>query len=682
MTKADGSKVRFVYRGSPILQGITEFNTAIRLGSPGQDDRNLASFVVLEDGRGGLGQRVADVREDLDKMFWSTGVQMTRFQEAILPLEDIQTELTGLARGTYGYLQSAEAHLLESDIDGGTMRYFFAYRDQVWYSDGAGHTMTKVTNDPFTGNLYYGKLIEYEWPVIGAGSGKAAGTRALFVGAFSLTGSFYSENPVTAGTWTLVSGVRAVDFFTFDGKLWAMGVNELKWSIDPADTAQWFPLLGNWPNTWKFVGIFPFGQNNYMPYVLLRNDRADAVLAILDLDNNKLIELDLGVTGIVRARPVNGAVGIVYNQGRSIGMYDPKSNQFRDMGFNGTDRQGFNDIVTAVDIEGHDGKVLAYCHVANPPGSWLIGNVLPTGSQDNNADFIMEFNGAGWHVLMHSTTSPSGLVVPGGQYINHLRDFVYPQFRYGGSTVYLYPFLVAHPKLDFPYTPGQDAPRNYWTGGLYFVTPWYDLGLATLTGALLAVHCGGWFYDEGQSIDVSYQTTLDDEQNDTWHALGSFPNTGAPASPEITGRGEPVEAIDTLLFSPKLQGLSFRRVRFLIQLNNDGTHLQRSPNAFPLTIQFLKRPKMRDSLRFDVDVEQTVASGEFDGPEALMDALRSCYDEDAMLKLEYANRTTYTFMTSFPRVLTPDEMGSDVNEGVGDREIRGGTFVLTYAEPV
>jgi len=680
LTRANGNTLTLRYDGQPVLQGIVEFTSAVRLGSPSQDDRNLASFLVYEDGRGGLGQWEGDIREDLDKYYWNNGVNVRRFQQAVLPLEYSFQDMTGNSKESLDTLIADRVHIIESDISGAT-RYYVGYGEQIWYSDGTTHALTKTTNNPgFGSNDAISKLLEYTLPA--DGNADSAGDRYMIASSYDNTSLAMAQTPTT-GSWTLVNPFSGScdDMFIFDGKLWLMGQHYLGWTIDPAYAASYVQAKGNFPNRWKFVGIFPFGQNSFMPYVLLNHhDPSRAQLAILDIDSFRVIPLNLGISGITMARPMGENIGIIHDDGKEISVYSPRNNGLNALDLSARSRHGVEQDIHAVDIELWRGQPIAYV------------NDGPNGFTAYGEPRRIIHNGVGWHFMdqygISSTGNSRVTAVPGGKYIAHLNDFVCPTR----------PLTTSHPQImtfyhsDEPYLPGVDYAYEFDSGlvqlgssGLSIYTPWFDFGFADLDGALLAVRCGG-FFDANNIIKVFLQVDTP-ATFDTWTEIGQFPNTGS-FTPEIGNRGSAVEAENVLLFggTGDLQGLSFTKARLRFQLIQDDTDVSgtadepnQSPNAYPMVVQFVKRPNLRDSLRFSINLAETL--GQFDetyGAFDLSKALRTYYDDPLPIKAEFGGHTTYAIITSFPRVFETQDEGSSVGLGT----LEGGTFALSLAEPL
>lgn len=677
LTRSNGSVLTLKYDGQPVLQGIVEFISAVRLGSPSQDDRNLASFIAFEDGRGGIGQWEGDIREDLDKNYWNNGLNVRRFQQAILPLETSIQTMTANSKETLASLHADHVHIIESDISGAT-RYYVGYGEQVWYSDGSGHTLTKTTSNPgFGSNDAISALLEYILPADGATD--SSGDRYLIASSFDNSSLAMAKTPTT-GSWTLVNPFSGScdDMFIFDGKLWLMGQNYLGWTIDPITAASYVQAKGNFPYRWKFVGIFPFGLNNFMPYVLINHhDSSRAQLAILDVDSFRVIPLNLGISGITNARPMGENIGIIHDQGKEISLYSPRNNGLNALDFSARSRHGVAQDIHAVDVELFRGQPLAYV------------NDGPHTSSTAGRPRRMIHNGVGWHFMDWYGITSSGNAyvhaVPGGRYISHLNDFVCPIRPVSTSDGQILTFYHS----DEPYLPGVNYEYEFVYidgGGLSFYTPWFDFGFADLDGALLAIRCGG-FFDSNNLIKVYYQVDSPADF-DVWTELGTFPNTGS-FTPEIANRGDAVEAENVMLFggTGDLQGVSFTKARFRFQLIMDDTDApstaadepNQSPNAFPMIVQFLKRPNLRDSLRFSINVADTLgAQTEQYGAFDLAKALRAFYDDPLPVKAEFGEQTTYCMITSFPRVFETMDDGSSQALGTLD----GGTFALSLAEPL
>ena len=157
--------------------------------------------------------------------------------------------------------------------------------------------------------------------------------------------------------------------------------------------------------------------------------------------------------------------------------------------------------------------------------------------------------------------------------------------------------------------------------------------------------------------DLTRQVEIGDlDEVTAWATLGTYPNTSVPSDPEISTRANPVEATGTLVFNATdLRGKQFTWIRFRIGLEvlNDsgGQLITHTPNAFPMTLRFFKRPQLRDSFRMEIDVNETLL-----GPDRatsvkdLIVSLRAIYNQLEIPKLVVGNQTTWAAMTSYPRI--------------------------------
>ena len=636
--------LRVWIRNNPIIQGITEFNTAVRQGSPSNDDRNLASFLSFEDFRGGIGQITGDIREDSDKIADSDGAVILKFQEMIKPPLMSDVTLSGATKTL-----ADTSKMLESDIDG-TMRAFFNFAHQVWYSNGSAMTMAASATQPYSSGTDITDVIVYEEPV--------DGSKWYIVGGVNANIRLTTD-PVNSGgsiTWANTSGTeKAQTFIVFDGKLWAGGQGTLKSAIVADGT--YTTLAGNWPRSWRFIGVFPFGDT-YAPYAIINyGDNARAQIAVIDVDNGKVIPLNLGVTGIKQAVAFGSEILIIANAGRDVFTFDPFARSKQELDWRAQERNGF--------IPARDGTaVSAFEH---PRGPFIISNLDDTTTTQH---FLHK--STGW---MPYGRVAAGDAIPGGMYVQHLNTLVLP-YKPSGSNI-----ILSHiPWLDEAWQPDTNQDELVETVDISAITPWFDMGFSQLAGALLAMHCGGWF-DASSQVKVEYQ--LDNITADGWTTLGTFPNVNAPTESEITGRPSPVEATDRLVFT-SLQGIAFTRARFRITLITDASvEARQTPNALPLTLQFVKRPDIRDSIRIEVGVEETIAGpGDIESVDQLMTGLRNEYNQDQIPVMKYAGRTTYAFLTSLPTILELRGGRPPTGDVTTEESPTGATIVTTMAEPI
>lgn len=575
----------------------------------------------FEDGRGGIGAVIGDTREDLDKIADSDGLVLFKIAQAIKPFKMNTRTLSG---ATKTLADSAVIRELQVDA---TTRMYMGFGHQLWYSNGTTPALTKTTADPYTSGQKISALVTYTNPV--------SGVKRCFIGNSDNQDIKYFTDPTGATPFTTVPSSRKGEMlFSWDGKFWAGERGVLMWSITP-DTGAFTAATatGGWPNRWRFIGVFPFGLTAY-PYVLVNHhDPSIAEVAVLDLDSNTVIPLTLGVTGIVDAFGAQGQICVVYNRGRDALIYDPAGKVRRELDWRAQDRDGF--------VSERDGVAVSGCDFQRGP-------ILFTNLDDTAESQLFLHKGTGW---LPYGVKVAGDVILGGNWVPHLQSFVMP-IRPAGADLELRDVAW----WNEAFTPGVNQSRDFEPADMGLVTPWLDFGFSDINGALLALSHGG-YADVNNTIRVEYQTDFDAS---AWVLLGSFPNA-TPGEPEITGRSRPVQNARTMLFNT-LSGIRFRVARFRFTLINSASFPAQSPNAYPMTLRFYKRPDLRDSIRLAIDVEQTIAErggGDVVSVETLMAELKALYDLGVVPKLEVGPITTWALMIAYPRVIQLTDLAMD-----------------------
>ncbi|KKM98185.1 hypothetical protein LCGC14_1160620, partial [marine sediment metagenome] len=613
--------------------------------------RNLASFIAFEDARGGIGTITGDIREDLDKLADHEGLLTFKFQELIKPPDMKSETLTNATKTLADFTK-----MLESDIDG-TMRLYMSWAHQIWYSDGSALGMTKAT-DPYTIGTDISDVIIYTIPT--------TGVKTMVIGNNNSAAIQTEVDPVS-GAFTAHATQKGMTFIEYDGKLWAGEEGVLSWSIDPSGTWTVAAPTGAWPNSWKFIGVFPFGQNDFKPYALIHiDDPARTQLAVVDMDSNTLIPINLGIAGLIDAVPAHGEILLVANNGRDVFLYDPFNRRKRDLDYGAQERGGYLF---------HEGA-LAIAAAEHPRGPMVMVDHSSEG-----------------HIFLHKSTGWTpygshmvGVPVAGGMYVVHLNKMVFAVKPAGADLDLFHIHWV-----DEAYKPGDIQTYDIETADMAAIMPWFDMGFSQLSGPMLTCHCGGWF-DSNNKVKVEYQFLGGAAlggfpynfpiQLPGWILLGEFPNTDIPGSPEISGRADPVATEDTILFNG-LEGIEHNEARFRITLiTTPGNQPRQTPNAYPLIFQFLKRPDLRDSLRIEVDVQKTIGAGDVSTVDELLSSLRAAYNKKTIPVVTYADRTTYAFLTSLPRILTIGGVQPTVGDVSSDDIPTGAVVVVTMAEPL
>jgi hypothetical protein len=612
---------RYVLRAPIVLQGITEFNTAVRQGSPSNDDRNLASFFSYEDARGGIGVKQGSVREDPDKLADHDGLIAWKFNELIKPPDMQVASLSGATKGL-----SATATIHEMDVDN-TIRIYMGFGDQLWYSNGSTAALTRTSADPYTTQDITDMMVYVD---------PTGGTKRCYVANGDGADIRYFTDPTAGSPFTTVTNLAGEMFFEFDGKMFLGGPGTLEWSINPSNNAAWTSLtaVGAWPNRWKFIGVFAFGDT-FMPYVLIHhNDPTRARIAVVDVDSNKVYPLSLETTGILEAFPHSGGILVIHDSGRDVLFYDPFSRDRRELDWRATLRDGFLAARDGAAVGGdghHDGPMVLSNHTAT------------TETQ------LFQHRATGWQ--------PYGIEIAGDgiaspRYIDHLNQWVIP-VKPAGTDLQLN-FIDW---WDEAFTPGVDQTHNFEDSDVKAITPWFALGFQELVGPLLGMSCAG-FFDSSNKILVEYQTDLDEVS--AYTTLGTFPGTVA-STPEIVGRSRAVAQDDFILFN-SLVGVAAQWVRFRFTLKNSVgvSKPKQSPNAYPLILRFFKRPDLRESFRLEIDVGGTLSGREdLTTVDDLWQELKAIYDLQTVPTLVAGSISTWAVMIGFPRVIQFSEASAD-----------------------
>ncbi|MGK2853868.1 MAG: hypothetical protein ACSLE3_07145, partial [Microbacteriaceae bacterium] len=391
----------YVLRDQLVLQQISEFNTAIRQGAASNDDRNLASFLSFEDARAGIGTIYGQVREDPDKIADNDGLVTHKMNQMILPPLAYERVWGPPATPEVG-------PVLDEDYLGGMFyedpqtlvstarQLLFAWNHRIWRA-GAGSTTefvywTANANNVYADTSHITQMLRYVSPVDGE-------SKLYFAGAVNATGIAetvrYAADSTFGSQPTAVTGITAEMLFTYDGKLWAGGNNLLSWSIDPTDSTAWNPALANgaWPYSWKFIGVFPFGDFNFWPYVLM-DYNGNAHIAVIDLDAYMVIPLALGLSGITAAFLHQGKICIIHTNGTEVTMIDPKTLQQFPMDWNARSRDGFTTTR----------KGIARAGTSHPDGVVIAAtNQNAAGEQTSQ---LFQHRGTGWHPYGRVSSAP------------------------------------------------------------------------------------------------------------------------------------------------------------------------------------------------------------------------------------------------------------------------------------
>ena len=163
---------------------------------------------------------------------------------------------------------------------------------------------------------------------------------------------------------------------------------------------------------------------------------------------------------------------------------------------------------------------------------------------------------------------------------------------------------------DVPYQ-GSGAKFDYFAERS-FETGWFDGGFPDLQGTLFRVFIDGFSISDNSPVKIEYR--LNNDESGTWATLGTF------NSPQ-----------QEIWFSEDRRGVPFYTIQFRITLKSDRDSL--TPELKSLVLVYYKRPVLRRSWIFRIDITRSVELGYFLSVDEARDALRDLWNTSKLLRM-------------------------------------------------
>ncbi|GAF73855.1 unnamed protein product, partial [marine sediment metagenome] len=257
-----------------------------------------------------------------------------------------------------------------------------------------------------------------------------------------------------------------------------------------------------------------------------------------------------------------------------------------------------------------------------------IGGHLYAQIHDGTYMWVWEYRGATWHPIGKEQTGvPAGLLIT---------DKSHSTWGLGAPQKRIWQFSLTPTAFSIDFNAGSDNPMvgtgafENDSGGYKLETPWLDGGFREVVGAAFQLWCSGQF-DANTSCKVEYAV---DGSIANWYTLGTF--TGAQThfnfNNDATGS----------VAGTVVEGQEFTTIKFRFTLygdtegNGDTSH---TPQPLPLILVFRKKPGLRESYLFNIDVSRNIDEEVVANFEVLMAQLRAVWNTKRLVTFSYADVT-------------------------------------------
>lgn len=575
-------------RGPIQSEIVSEYQDGFKVGKISYDVRENAFFYVMDDFSNGFGHRRSDIREDTGYFWDSSKLQspdLSRPGHVTLgPAKTVSTP-TALSHAVNLTTLGANAKSLPT-------RQSMVLADGS-YVVGVGAAIYRTT-DGVTFTKVYDANVDTTFRAFAAYVETSG--RVTYFAAFAGVRYVISSDGVS---WA--NGAKTYEFqdlIFWDGKLLGIFVQTIiyatvtagveLWNIDdPNDGVGIVGVLAINAATVadaRFIGVAtaPWGQ----PAVYYCDS---TTFFVLDFYTRKSYPIDIGLANL-RIRAVALYAGDFWlSDGWNIARYDPDGRTLTNVGFPHAD--GIPPSMLPGLNAGNRYQLTAFV-----PSEDVLFAVVSDDVGDL-AWFQHKATGNGWSGIgdqIASTGTPTHLVYAfqgvfsGKRYLYACTILDSDQRTWSAITYQL--AGSGHIPLV-----GTDP---FGGSGANFTTGWIDGGFFDLYGPALRMYCDAWNLSLTSNIEVDYQ--LDNNENSSWVQMV---NKAGNADVFATG--------STLLYFPNpvdpLLGITFRTIRFRITLLRSAGTVTDSPELRALVFVYYKKPFIRMSWSFTVDVNRMIA---------------------------------------------------------------------------
>ena len=620
--------VTYHIRGQVVAQPVSDFAANIRIGEESYDARQGAGFNVFEDFSGGPGILRGLSREDLARFALTTGVDTRIPRQMTLPFK--ATAGTGLAGGTGNVFARRRHTAMHWEVMGAAVRLVFLSGTHLysttpiaaaWFDEGEPESGVVIED------------MDQYLPV--EGTLGQSGVARIFVCLQDLTAQpnnvgvgHFSPDGVSGTTFVaMTDSIPARTLIQYDNKLLIQMAGAGTFTLPDggvARTSHVYVTLdgdtlvkdsgGTHPDTiWKlpnasigrFIGPARSPWGDLAPYYIANK------LYVLDFYARRYYPVPLDISDI-RC----GCVwqdGLVLTDGLHIIHYVP----------------GDPGVVRPIDLVRDQGFLDGETWYVD--ALWGdIGGHLYAQIHDGTSMWVWEYRGATWHPIGKKQTGvPAGLLITDKSHNNW--GLAAPQKR-------IWQFSRTPTAFSIDYNAGSDNPLigtghfENDAGGYLLETPWLDGGFRELVGAAFQMWSAGQ-YPTGTSCKVQYAV---DDSEANWYTLGTFTGTQTHFNFNHNAAGSAAGVV--------VAGQEFTTIKFRFTLYGEPTQDDTiTPQPLPMTLVFRKKPGLRESYLFTIDVsrciDENVAPATLTSFEAVYAKLRALWNTKRLVTFSYADVT-------------------------------------------
>lgn len=603
----------YYVKGPVIAQPIAEFESGLKVGSATYDNRENAFYLVLDDFSGGIGRRRLNIREALGTI-WdgvaANSADTSRIgQVTLAPFQQAVNTLTAPTSNSMLVKAPSSPYTRAQNLNwivGFGSSIYTSSDGLSWTRTYAGGADAAQCQSIVTFTDKNGSIIHFA--CFASKTGATTGTAR------------YVKSIDNGATWANGASDKVLtDIIVWDNKLIAMWGRQIIYAVLSAGSEVWNidsaadgfgvgQMLSD--NNGHFVGIVqsPSGE----PAVHFTDGHT---LWWLDFFARKVYPIELGLGGTIITTTIwNGDV--LLSDGWNVWEYAPHGVSVRNIG-----------------LPNHDGI---------PPmlrldtDYWRITHLIPTddylhaivSNAGASKTVLARFNGNGWNFLGETLTgffSNVGMVssYPLTGSTTYRAINIFGAATATSTTVKQQAYMLPA-YSNTPVSGAGDTPFSITAGG--FITGWTDGGFAELNGALLRMTCDGFNFSSTETVKVEYQ--LNNNESGSWTQLVNASGVASLFT----------DTVNTLYFG-STAGIEFRTVRYRITLYRGSTYTN-SPELRSLTMVYNKKPALRMSWTFTVDVDRMVKEGFVTDFEDVYTRLRTAWNTKTLINFTVNNIAT------------------------------------------
>lgn len=650
LDKVTLNAIDYKIKGTVVIQPVAEFETGLKVGQATYDNREQAFYLVLDDFSAGFGHRRLNIRDALGTFYDAyptNGADTARAGHITLP-PFTHTQSTPTAP-TANLMTKRGPSYPYCNASG--VRQLVGIGSGIYSSNGAN-----VWNREFAGGADAGQCTAIVPFITNAPGAPVKHFAAFNSQSGLLTGTArYQKSTDDGDTWANgAANYVFEDLMFWDNKLIAALGRQIVFGTIVAGTEVW--NIDD-PNDGEYIASVAEGHIHFVGVAQAPNGEPavhftdEHRLWWLDFYARKCYPIELGLGGHMAVSTIWSG-GIYISDGWNVFEYNPSGQSVRNIGFPRKD--------------------------GVPPslrdelgGFYYIRHLIPSddymyavaSSSALNKTILFRYNGSGWNQLGAPFSSFYSNV--GFQANFPLVGDVTSRLITMAGAASTTSTTVKINALQIPAL--SNTPTTGTVGDVFgasdagFITGWIDGGFAEIDGVLLRMSVDGWSLNSQSYVKVEYQ--LDNDEDASWVQLK-----------DSAGVADVFNLVNKVLYFGSTAGVEFRTVRFRIRLIETHVGGHYSPELRALTLVYNKKPELRNSYKFTIDVDRMVNRGEYATFKAVYDTLETAWNTKTLISLTIPN-------IAEAKLVMVADMITEV-DNIRDEKKGDGSITVTCLEPV